>query len=173
VIKREFEQQVGDENDRWTYLTEKFEMKEQYEVFEEYDGLNQEDASGLLFVVTLPMLARGHAIQCHVLSDQFVQVQVPNLYNLLLGLPFLVNTETVKTFFDCKIRRLFIHLEKREDDTAPVPEDDDLEADADLEVFEEVAPKQEAKVEATADDDDGVEVIDTDVHFGRGETGKR
>lgn len=74
MIKREFEQQVGDENDRWTYLTEKFEMKEQYEVFEEYDGLNQEDASGLLFVVTLPMLARGHAIQCHVLSDQFVQV---------------------------------------------------------------------------------------------------
>lgn len=54
-----------------------------------------------------------------------------------------------------------------------MPEDDDLEADADLEVFEEVAPKQEAKVEATADDDDGVEVIDTDVHFGRGETGKR
>jgi len=53
-----------------------------------------------------------------------------------------------------------------------VPEDD--ESDADLEVFEEVAPKQEAKVdEAAADDDDDVEVIDTDVHFGRGDTGKR
>lgn len=40
VIKREFEQIAGDANDRWTYLTEKFEMKEQPEVFEEYDGLN-------------------------------------------------------------------------------------------------------------------------------------
>lgn len=40
VIKREFEQIAGDENDRWTYLTEKFEMKEQYDVVEEYDGLN-------------------------------------------------------------------------------------------------------------------------------------
>lgn len=119
------------------------------------------------------MLARGHAIQCHVLSDQFIQVQVPNLYNLLLGLPFFVNTDSVKTFFDCKIRRLFIHLEKREDDSAPIPEDEE-EAVEEPEVFEEVAPKQESKAEAPADnEDDDIEVIDTDVHFGRGDTGKR
>ena len=148
-------------------------MKEQYEVFEEYDGLNQEDASGLFIVVTLPMLARGHAIQCHVLSDEFIQVQVPNLYNLLLGLPLFVNTASVKTYFDCKIRRLFIHLEKREDAlAAPLPEEEEA-VEEEPEVFEEVAPKQEEKVEAPADDDDDVEVIDTDVHFGRENTGKR
>jgi hypothetical protein len=148
-------------------------MKEQYEVFEEYDGLNQEDASGLFIVVTLPMLARGHAIQCHVLSDEFIQVQVPNLYNLLLGLPLFVNTDSVKTYFDCKIRRLFIHLEKREDAlSAPLPEEEEV-VEEEPEVFEEVAPKQEEQVEAAADDDDDVEVIDTDVHFGRGNTGKR
>lgn len=90
----------------------------------------------------------------------------------MLGLPFLVNTDSVKTFFDCKIRRLFIHLEKREDGAAPVPEEEN-EEEEELEVFEEVAPKQEAKVAAPADDDDDIEVIDTDVHFGRGETGKR
>merc|ERR1712166_278911 len=96
------------------------------------------------------------------------------LYNLLLGLPFCVKTDSVKTFFDCKIRRLFIHLEKREDDTAPVPEEEEeADEDLDLHVFEDISPKQEAKVEATADDDDDIEVIDTDVHFGRGDTGKR
>jgi hypothetical protein len=65
-------------------------MGQQTDVFEEYDGLNSEDAQGLLMVVHLPLLSRGHAIQCHVLHNENIMVQVPNIYNLLLGLPLKV-----------------------------------------------------------------------------------
>jgi len=74
IVKNAFEGEVGDENDRWTTLVESFDMKQQYDVFEEYDGLNNEDAQGLLLVVTLPLLTRGHAIQCHVLHDEHIMV---------------------------------------------------------------------------------------------------
>ena len=43
-------------------------------MFEEHDGLNHEDAKGMLLVVKLPLLARGHAIQCHVLADEHIMV---------------------------------------------------------------------------------------------------
>jgi hypothetical protein len=63
IIKASFDNDhVGDEQDRWNALTEQFEMKQQYDVFEEFDGLNTVDAQGLLLVVQLPLLARGHAI---------------------------------------------------------------------------------------------------------------
>ena len=65
-------------------------MGQQTDVFEEYDGLNSEDAQGLLMVVHLPLLSRGNAIQCHVLHNENIMVQVPNIYNLLLGLPLKV-----------------------------------------------------------------------------------
>lgn len=110
IVKASFENDhVGDEQDRWNSMVESFEMKQQYEVFEEYDGLNTEDAQGLLLVVQLPLLTRGHAIQCHVLHNEYVLVQVPNIYNLMLALPFKVKTQEVKSYFDCKIRRLFVH----------------------------------------------------------------
>ena len=32
------------------------------DVFEEYDGMNDEEAEGLLLEVTFPLLTRGHAI---------------------------------------------------------------------------------------------------------------
>jgi len=51
IIKKAFEEEVGDENDRWTTLLEQFEMKQQFDVFEEYDGLNQVDAHGIMIVV--------------------------------------------------------------------------------------------------------------------------
>ena len=147
-------------------------MKEQYEVFEEYDGLNQDGAAGLFIVVTLPMLARGHAIQCHVLQDEFIQVQVPNIYNLLLGLPLLVDSDSVSTFFDCKIRRLFIHMVKRQEAvSAPLGEDNEEEEPE--EVFEEDVKSAPIKEEPEVDtNDDEVIEIDTDEHFGRPNAGK-
>jgi hypothetical protein len=90
IIKKAFENEVGDDNDRWAALQENFDMGQQTDVFEEYDGLNSEDAQGLLMVVHLPLLSRGHAIQCHVLHNENIMVQVPNIYNLLLGLPLKV-----------------------------------------------------------------------------------
>jgi len=84
-------------------------MKQQYDVFEEYDGLNNADAKGMLLVVKLPLLARGHAVQCHILEDEHLMVHVPNMYNLMLGLPFRVESENIVSFYDTKIRRLFVH----------------------------------------------------------------
>ena len=73
IIKDAFENEaVGDDNDRWISLVENFALKEQFDVFEEYDGLNQNDAEGLLLVVSLPLLTRGHAIQCHVLENEYL-----------------------------------------------------------------------------------------------------
>ncbi len=112
LVKESFDNDcAGDDNDRWSHLLDHFELKQQYDVFEEYDGLNQEDAEGLLLVVSLPLLARGHAIQCHALKGQFVQVQVPTLYYLGLGLP--IEVESVVSYYDCKIRRLFVHMIKK------------------------------------------------------------
>jgi hypothetical protein len=47
-------------------------MKQQLDVFEEYDGMNDQDAEGLLLVVSFPLLTRGHAIQTHLLSGQYL-----------------------------------------------------------------------------------------------------
>lgn len=105
-------------------------------------------------VVHLPLLTRGHAIQCHLLSDTYLQVQVPNLYYVALGLPIKAETQEVSSYFDCKIRRLFVHITKKRVEIASEPG-----------VVEE--PEQ---VEENLDDD--VIEIDTDDHFGRGETGK-
>lgn len=80
-------------------------------MLEEYDGMNHDEASGLVLTVTLPMLSRGHAIQAHVLNSGFVQVQVPNLYHVAIALPFKVEAgSAITTFFDCKVRRLFMHF---------------------------------------------------------------
>ena len=143
-------------------------MRQQFDVFEEYDGLNHEDAQGLLLVVTLPLLTRGHAIQCHVLHDEHIMVQVPNIYNLLLGLPIKVETETIKTFFDCKIRRLFVHAVKRPDSKVWLQEHEDLQDQV------QEKPVMETKVEETNTDEveEEVEEIDTDAYFERGSTGK-
>ena len=75
LIKESFDTDcVGDDKDRWAQLLDTFTLKQQFDVFEEYDGLNASEAEGLLMVVTLPLLSRGHAIQCHLLSDSYLQV---------------------------------------------------------------------------------------------------
>ena len=63
-----------------------------------------------------------------------------------MAMPIKVDSEDVKVYFDCKIRRLFIHLTKRveEEKTVEIVVEDDKN---DLE-------------------DDIIE-IDTDEHFGR------
>ena len=159
LIKDAYENDFqGDDQDRWNHLLENFEMKEQMDVFEEYDGLNQEDAEGVLMVVYFPLLTRGHAIQCHVLSDEYIQIQVPNIYYLALGLPIKVDQSTTKCFFDCKLRRLFVHIDRKIEE---VPEP--IEVSAPVE--------EEEKPEENLEED--IIEIDTDEHFGRGNTGKK
>ena len=53
------------------------------------------------------MLVRGHAIKTRILDD-IISVKVPNLYKLTLGLPASVLEHSTTSFFDCKVRRLFI-----------------------------------------------------------------
>ena len=132
-------------------------MGEQADVFEEYDGLNNSDAEGVLLVVALPLLSRGHAVQCHVLNNENVMVQVPNIYNLLLGLPIKVDTVQVKTFFDCKIRRLFVHMPKLStEEVASAATQEDISEPAPL-----VTEAEDAVVE-----------IDTDDYFKKPKSGK-
>ena len=79
-----------------------------------------------------------------------------------MALPIMTDVEKVSTYFDCKIRRLFVHLPKKEKvEEPPQPE---AEADEEVNLSTDI-------VEDPADDDD-IEVIDTDDHFGRDKTGK-
>ena len=56
-------------------------MKQTYEIFEEFDGLNHQDAHFAVLLVSLPMLVRGHAVMLRAL-DEVLTVRVPNLYKL-------------------------------------------------------------------------------------------
>ena len=107
-------------------------------------------------VVSLPLLTRGHAIQCHLLSDSYLQVQVPNLYYVALGLPIKGETQDVTSYFDCKIRRLFVHISKKRVEIAPEP----------------ATPVEVETLKEEDNLDDDVIEIDTDDHFGRENTGK-
>ena len=60
-------------------------------------------------LVSLPMLVRGHAINLKVTSD-IVSIVVPNLYKLELGTPRKIERTDAKSFFDCKLRKLFVYL---------------------------------------------------------------
>lgn len=116
----------------------------------------------------MPLLARGHAIQTHVLKQKFVQIHVPTLYHLAVAFPFPIKEDSVRCHFDCKIRRLFVHATKAEESQAP-------EEEQEVEVFEEdrAEPAQIVETNVNDDDEEVIEEIDTDVHFGRGQnTGK-
>lgn len=171
LVKDAFENDcAGDDKDRWSHLLDNFDLKQQFDVFEEYDGLNSDDASGLMLTVTLPMLARGHSVQCHLLKQKFLQVHVPTLYHLALAFPFPVDETSMRCYFDCKIRRLFVHAVKAAAPAQPAPE-----AEPEVEVFEEDRGQaaQIFEIDEKADDEEAIEEIDTDVHFGRGtDTGK-
>lgn len=90
---------------------------------------------------------------------------------MALAFPFPVEEDSIRCHFDCKIRRLFVHAVR-----AKEPEEQSASvAEPEVEVFEESRsqPAQITEISATADDEDAIEEIDTDEHFGRGkDTGK-
>ena len=82
-----------------------------------------------------------------------------------MALPIMTESDKVSTFFDCKIRRLFVHIPKAEKKEVIK----EVEEAPESQVDEEVNLNNDI-VEDEADDD--IEVIDTDDHFGRENTGK-
>jgi len=74
--------------------------------------------------------------------DDILSLRVPNIYKLQLSLPVAIEHEDCLSFFDCKLRRMFIVAPIQEPKIAEVFED---------EVFEDVAPQpaveEERKVE--------------------------
>ena len=78
-----------------------------------------------------------------------------------MALPVKTDAENVTTYFDCKIRRLFVHIPKQEIKEEAPAEQADEEVNLNTDIVEE-----------PANDDDDIEVIDTDDHFGREKSGK-
>ncbi len=109
MVRRSEETGVGDVKDRLDTLMNSFKLPTAEDSLEEFDGLNHEEAEKFLFVVSLPVIMRGHAIQLKV-SSELLSLRVPNLYNLALGLPSTVDRDDTFAFFDCKLRKLFIVL---------------------------------------------------------------
>ena len=88
--------------------------------------MNNEQANQLVLVVSFPLLVRGHAIQTKVYDD-IITMRVPNLYRLTLGLPCSVFENSTHSYYDCKIRKLFITMPVRRitevvDDLLPLEE---------------------------------------------------
>ena len=61
----------------------------------------------MVLTVKLPLMVRGNNVQMRVYDDIFM-LRVPNLYKLQLSLPVAVEHEDCISFFDCKLRRMFI-----------------------------------------------------------------
>ena len=163
VIDDQFELIAGDENDRWNSLRNKFSLKQEYEIFEEFDGLNHEDAEFLVLVVSLPMLVRGHAVMLQVLDD-VLTLRVPNLYKLQLSLPSPIEHNSAQSFFDCKIRKLIIVAPVAKPKVEEIEEDqmdaEQIPATVPVQRIEEEEEKKEAKVETVIQDDAGEEAND-------------
>ena len=83
-------------------------------------------------------------------------------------MPVKVNTSSLKIYYDCKIRRLFVHASKKLEDSIPEePEEAEVE-EAPAAVSEEKEAKEdEVETKFDPDLDDDVIEIDTDDHFGR------
>ena len=86
---------------------------------EEYDGVNGDEAKAFILVIALPLLVRGHAVMTRVLED-IISVRVPNIYRLQLGLSHAIDEKRSASFFDCKLRKLFLTLPVRQQE-APEP----------------------------------------------------
>ena len=115
--------------------------------------MNHEDAYKLIFVVSLPVIMRGHSIQLK-LSHDLISIRVPNLYALRLGIPRTVDCQEVKSFFECKLRKLIIVLTvKQKEVSAPtISMDEDSAADM---------VEEEREVEDTVRKTHKVEIVDT------------
>jgi hypothetical protein len=92
-------------------LSDKFRLPTEDDLVEEFDGLNHYDAQKLVFVISLPVLMKSHAIQLK-LGKEIIALRVPNLYKLELGLPIEIipNENNIHSYFDQKLRKLFVVL---------------------------------------------------------------
>ena len=123
MVKRSEETGVGDVKDRVDTLMKSFNLPTSEDYLEEFDGQNHEDARRLIFVVSLPVIMRGHAIKIKA-SSELLTLRVPTLYSLALGLPCKANKDHTFAYFDCKLRKLFVVLKvARPEDEIPVDGD--------------------------------------------------
>lgn len=166
TIEDHFEQKVGGEEERWTELRENFKLSQTLDVFEEFDGINHEKAKYMVLVVSLPLLVRGNGVHMRVLDDIF-SLRVHNLYKLQLSLPTAVSHEDCLSFFDCKLRRMFIvapiqepMIQEITEEEAPVHALDDYsqsrnedEKVENSEATEEVTERETIESAATPSDD--------------------
>ena len=166
VIEDQFELIAGDENDRWSALRNKFRLNQDYEIFEEFDGLNHADAHFLVLVVDLPMLVRGNAVMLSALDD-VLTIRVPNLYKLQLSLPSAIEHNSAYSFFDCKIRKLILvapvakpRVEELDDD---VEEDEKYPASVPIKDLKEEKKEEPATVEVTTPEEDDANALLFDV----------
>ena len=137
MLKRSEETGVGDLKDRQETLAQSFRLPIDPDTVEEFDGMNHEEAYKLIFVVSLPVIMRGHSIQLKV-SSELLSLRVPNLYLLRLGLPRAIDTREVKSFFECKLRKLIIVLTiKKKEVYVPAPETEP-QVEEEAEYIEEV-----------------------------------
>ena len=90
-------------------LRNEFALHETEDSFELFDGVNQEGAKAFVLLVDLPVLTRAHSLDIRV-SAEFVSIYLFQIYKLQMGLPALVNSAQVSSFFDCKLRKLFLYL---------------------------------------------------------------
>ena len=102
---------VGDLADRYQTLSDSFSLPIQEDLLEEFDGVNHDLAERLIFVISLPILQRSHAIQLRV-GEDVLSLRVPHLYKLELGLPIRVSKQITQAYFETKLRKLIIVLSK-------------------------------------------------------------
>jgi hypothetical protein len=91
MLKRSEETGVDDLKDRQETLGQSFRLPIDPDTVEKFDGMNNEDAYKFIFVVSLPVIMHEHSIQLKF-SSELLNVRVPNLYALLLGLPRTIDT---------------------------------------------------------------------------------
>ena len=102
---------MGDLADRYQTLSDSFYLPIQEDLLEEFDGVNHDLAERLIFVISLPILQRSHAIQLGV-GEDVLSLRVPHLYKLELGLPIRVSKQITQAYFETKLRKLIIVLSK-------------------------------------------------------------
>lgn len=83
--------------------------------------MNHGEAKAFVLVVHLPLLVRGHSVVTRVLDD-IISVRVPNIYRVQLGLPLSIHEDNCRSYFDCKIRRLFVTLPVKQPEPEAAPE---------------------------------------------------
>jgi hypothetical protein len=71
MLKRSEELGVGDIKERHETLASAFRLPVDPGTVEDFDGFNHEEATKLLFLISLPVIMRGHSIQVKIASELF------------------------------------------------------------------------------------------------------